>query len=79
MSRKDHLIDLLIHDLAGPLSIISTSTNSLLIKEDRYGPLTHRQRQALERVLRNTNKAQTLLMEMVEVYRSEEGMFHCSN
>jgi signal transduction histidine kinase len=79
MSRKDHLIDLLIHDLAGPISIISTSTNSLLIKEDRYGPLTHRQRQALERVLRNTNKAQTLLMEMVEVYRSEEGMFHCSN
>ena len=79
MSRKDHLIDLLIHDLAGPISIISTSTNSLLIKEDRYGPLTHRQRKALERVLRNTNKAQTLLMEMVEVYRSEEGVFHCSN
>jgi signal transduction histidine kinase len=79
MSKKDNLIDLLIHDLAGPLSIISTSTNSLLIKEDRYGPLTHRQKQTLERILRNTNKAQTLLVEMVEVYRSEEGMFHCSN
>lgn len=79
MSRKDNLIDLLIHDLAGPISIISTSTNSLLIKEDRYGPLTHRQRQSLERILRNTNKAQTLLMEMVEIYRSEEGMFHCNN
>ena len=78
MSTKDHLIDLLIHDLAGPISIISTSTNSLLIKEDRYGPLTHRQRQTLERVLRNTNKAQTLITEMVEVYRSEEGLFHCS-
>lgn len=79
MSKKDNLIDLLIHDLAGPISIISTSTNSLLIKQDRYGPLTHRQKQTLERILRNTNKAQTLLMEMVEVYRSEEGMFHCSN
>lgn len=79
MSKKDHFIDLLVHDLAGPISIISTSTNSLLIKEEKYGPLTSRQRQALERILRNTNKAQTLLMEMVEVYRSEEGLFHCSN
>lgn len=79
VSKKDHLIDLLIHDLAGPLSIISTSTNSLLIKEDKYGPLTNRQRQTLERILRNTNKAQTLLREMVEVYRSEEGLFHCGN
>lgn len=79
MSKKDNLIDLLIHDLAGPISIISSSTNSLLIKEDRYGPLTHRQKQTLERILRNTNKAQTLLTEMVEVYRSKEGMFHCGN
>ena len=78
MSKKEHLIDLLIHDLAGPISIISTSTNNLLIKEDRYGPLTSRQRQTLERILRNTNKAQTLLREMVEMYRSEEGLFHCS-
>jgi signal transduction histidine kinase len=79
MSKRDNLIDLLIHDLAGPISIISTSTNSLLIKESKYGPLTHRQRQTLERILRSTNKAQALLAEMVEVYRSEEGVFHCSS
>lgn len=79
MSKKDNLIDLLIHDLAGPISIISTSTNSLLIKEHQYGPLTNRQRQTLERILRNTSKAQTLLREMVEIYRSEEGLFHCGN
>lgn len=79
MSKKDHLIDLLIHDLAGPMSIISTSTNSLLIKESTYGPLTHRQKQTLERILRNTKKSQTLLAEMVEIYRSEEGMFHCDS
>jgi signal transduction histidine kinase len=78
MSKKDHLIDLLIHDLSGPISIVSTSTHSLLIKEDKYGPLTSRQRQTLERILRNANKTQTLLAEMVEVYRSEEGLFHCS-
>ena len=79
MSKKDHFIDLLVHDLAGPISIISTSTNSLLVKEQKYGPLTSRQRQTLERILRNTNKAQALLAEMVEIYRSEEGLFHCSN
>jgi signal transduction histidine kinase len=77
MSKKEHLIDLLIHDLAGPVSIVSTSANSLLTKEDKYGPLTGRQKQTLERILRNTKKAQALLMEMVEVYRSEEGVFHC--
>lgn len=79
MSKKDHLIDLLIHDLAGPISIISTSTNNLISKEDRYGPLTHRQKQTLERIMRNTKKSQTLLSEMVEIYRSEEGMFHCDS
>ena len=79
MSTKDHLIDLLIHDLAGPISIISTSTNNLISKEDRYRPLTHRQKQTLERILRNTKKSQILLTEMVEIYRSEEGMFHCDS
>lgn len=79
MSKKEHFIDLLIHDLAGPISIVSISTKTLLTKEEKYGPLTSRQRQALERILRNTNKAQTLLAEMVELYRSEEGLFHCSN
>lgn len=79
MSEKDHFLDLLIHDLTGPVSIVATSTSSLLEKEDKYGPLTSRQRQTLERILRNSNKAQALLMELVETYRSEEGVFHCRN
>ncbi len=79
MSEKDHLLDLLIHDLTGPVSIVATSTNSLLEKEDRYGPLTSRQRQTLERILRNSNKAQALLLELVETYRSQEGVFNCRN
>lgn len=79
MSEKDHLLDLLIHDLTAPVSIVATSTSSLLEKEDRYGPLTSRQRQTLERILRNSTKAQALLMELVETYRSQEGVFHCRN
>ena len=73
--EKARLIDLLIHDLTGPLSVVSTSATSLLQKADRYGPLTENQRRVLERVLRNARKAQTLLHEMIEIYRSQEGLF----
>jgi len=61
MTPKDPLVDLLIHDLTGPLAIISTSTAHLLNKEEKYG--------------RNADKAKALLQEMVEVYRSEERCF----
>jgi len=75
MDEKGRLIDLLIHDLTGPLSVVSTSVVNLLQKADRYGPLTDGQKRALERVLRNARKAQTLLREIVEIYRSQEGLF----
>jgi len=73
--RKDPLVDLLIHDLTGPLSIVSTSINNLLSKEGRFGPIPDAQRETLERILRNANKAKAFLQEMIEVYRSEEGLF----
>ncbi len=75
MDDRDSLIDLLIHDLTGPLTIASTGINNLLNKEERYGQLNSRQRNALKMVLRNTSKAQTFLHEMIEVYRSEGGLF----
>lgn len=74
MNKKKSLIDLLIHDLTGPLSIITTSTNNLIKKEDRYGSLTERQKKTLDIILRNANKAQTFLHDIIEVYRSEEGI-----
>ncbi len=73
--EKRSLIDLLIHDLVGPLSVASTTASGLLHKADRYGPLTDRQKSALERILRNSRKAQTLIREMLEISRSEEGVF----
>ena len=75
MDEKGRLFDLLIHDLTGPLSIISTSTTNLLHKVDRYGPLSDQQKRIVERILRNIHKAQTLLQEMIEIFRSEEGLF----
>lgn len=75
MKEKGRLFDLLIHDLTGPLSVVSTSAASLLRKVDRYGPLTNQQQRIMERILRNVKKAQNLLQEMIEISRSEEGLF----
>jgi signal transduction histidine kinase len=75
MRQKVRLFELLIHDLTSPLSIISTSTSNLLHKTDRYGPLTDQQKRIAERILRNARKAQALLQEMIEIFRSEEGLF----
>ena len=75
MTRKDTLVDLLIHDLTGPLSIVSTSVNTLLNKEEKYGPYNDNHKETLKRVRRNAERARTLLHEIIEVYRSEEGLF----
>ena len=75
MDVKYRLFDLFIHDLTPPLSVISTSTASLLHKTAQFGPLTDKQKRIAERILRNAHNAQTLLREMIEILRSEEGLF----
>ncbi len=76
MKIKERLFDLLIHDLRGPLSIASTSANSLLHKSERYGPLTNQQKRALGVVLRNVRKSQALVQQMVQLLLSEEKLFN---
>ena len=68
-------MNLIIHDLREPLSIVSASVANLLHKADRYGPLTDKQRYILERVSRNIQRSQSFLQEMIEISRSEEGLF----
>jgi len=63
------------HDLTGPLSVISASTANLHRDGDRSGPLSERQKSCLDRILRNAGKAQDILREMVEILRSEAGLF----
>jgi two-component system, OmpR family, sensor kinase len=75
MNNKDHLIDLFIHDLTGVLSIVSTSVHSLIKRQEKYGPITEKQKKTLDLILRNSNKAQTFLNEIIEIYRSDEGLF----
>jgi signal transduction histidine kinase len=78
VNEKDYLYDLLVHDLAGPLAVVATTVNNLLCKSDRYGALSETQKVCLERVQRNTQKAQGLLQDMLEVARSEENIFRGS-
>jgi len=72
---KERLFDLLVHDLRGPLSIASMTSKNLLYNANRYGPLTDEQSRMLDRILRNLRKSERLLKEMVEILRSEEGLF----
>jgi signal transduction histidine kinase len=75
MNEKDYLYDLLVHDLVGPLAVVTTTVNSLLGKPERYGDLTGPQRESLERIRRNTRKARGLVQDILEVARSEENLF----
>ena len=74
-TEKERLFDLLIHDLTTPLSVISVSTTRLLGQTGRNGSLTERQKSSLDRILRNANKAQDILREMIEILRSEADLF----
>jgi signal transduction histidine kinase len=76
MNEKDYLYDLLVHDLVGPLAVVATTVNSLLGKPERYGDLSGPQRESLERIKRNTEKARGLVRDILEVARSEENVFH---
>ena len=76
MREKDYLYDLLVHDLVGSLAVISATVNGLLGRTERYGTISQPQRQCLERVQRNTQRAQGLVQDILEVARSEENLFH---
>ena len=77
MNEKDYLYDLLVHDLVGPLAVVATTVNSLLGKTERYGDLSQPQRECLERIRRNTQKARGFVQDILEVARSEENLFQC--
>jgi signal transduction histidine kinase len=77
MNEKDYLYDLLVHDLVGPLAVVATTVNSLLSKTERYGDLSQPQRECLERIRRNTQKARGFVQDILEVARSEENLFQC--
>jgi CheY-like chemotaxis protein len=73
--EKERLFDLLIHDLRSPLAVVATSVHNLIHRGERYGPLNEKQTQVMERIARNVQKSQLLIQEMIEILRSEEGIF----
>jgi two-component system OmpR family sensor kinase len=77
--RGEIKIDLFIHDLKGPLAVIYAAISSLLMKPEKYGPLTEKQERALERALRNTKITQTLVNDALELGRSREGIANLTN
>jgi two-component system, OmpR family, sensor kinase len=74
MSRRRIKFELLIHDLKVPVAVMEAGIISLLEREDKYGPLTERQKKVLFRILRNTKVTRTLINDALEVGKSNEGI-----
>jgi len=74
---RDIDVEFLIHELKDPIAVIETAVRMLLEKTDKYGPLTGRQQKTLDRALRNSKKARSLLADLLEVGRSDAGCFQC--
>lgn len=66
-------IDLLVHDLKGPLAVIETGITVLLNKVAQYGNLTEKQERVLKRALRNTNTAQAIVSDTLALKQSKPG------
>lgn len=76
MHRDKIKMDLLIHDLKGPLAVIEAGVSSLLARREKYGPLTDKQDKVLVRALRNTKVLQTLVNDALELGRSSAGVIN---
>ena len=68
-------VQLLVHELKDPLAIVEAGARSLLEKEERFGPLSPRQKKTLQRVLRGALKGRSMLNNLLEIGRSEAGQF----
>lgn len=70
-------IELLVHDLKVPISVIDAGAKSLLNRQDVYGPLTEKQCKVINRIIRNTLTTQRLVNDILELGRSREGVMNC--
>ena len=68
-------IELLIHDLQDPITIIESGARSLLEKREKFGTLSRRQERALRRILRGALRGRDMLSTLLEIGRSELGRF----
>jgi two-component system, OmpR family, sensor kinase len=68
-------IQLLIHELKGPLSVIESNNRMLIEWPDRYGRLNEFQARALKRSMRCTAKLKNIIQGILEVGSSQTGCF----
>lgn len=75
---RDIDIEFLIHELKDPVSVIETGVRMLLERREKLGPLSPHQEKTLKRVLRNAQKARSMMHGLLEIGRSQAGCFACS-
>jgi signal transduction histidine kinase len=68
-------IQLLVHELKSPLSLIEATTRTLLEHTARLGPLTARQERALQRVLRGALRGRRTVEQLLEIGRAGASEF----
>jgi two-component system, OmpR family, sensor kinase len=71
-------IEFLVHELKDPIAVIETGLRCLIEKQDRYGALTERQANTLQRSLRSARKAWAILNDLLEVGRAEAACRCCT-
>jgi signal transduction histidine kinase len=76
MNKNRIKTELLVHDLKNPIAVIEASADMLIRNAERENPLTERQIKALNRVIRNSRIAMSLVNDILEVGRSGEGIFN---
>ncbi len=74
---QDLSVEFLVHELKDPLAVAETGVRTLLEKDDKFGPLSAKQRRTLERVLRSCRKARGMLSDLLEIGRGQSGCFLC--
>jgi two-component system, OmpR family, sensor kinase len=72
-------IEFLIHELKDPVSVIETGVRMLLERREALGPLSPQQEKTLKRVLRNAQKARSMMHGLLEIGRSQAGCFACAS
>jgi len=76
MNKNRIKTELLVHDLKNPIAVIEASADMLIRNAERENPLTERQIKALTRVIRNSRIAMSLVNDILEVGRSNEGILN---
>jgi len=68
-------IQLLVHELKGPLALIEAAARTLIEPKGRMGPLSERQEKTVKRILRGTLRGRRLVNQLLEVGRAEAAEF----